>query len=165
MTFRQAQTSSLDAGASIGPLIRLGSGNGLGVAVGFNWLSVDLGAADAVRLARVRIRPVMAGAGYTWRVERVAASVSLVGGYAFNSLRIDNVAPGSRVVLSVDDSFAWRPGLSVWFEINERWALNGFGGYLVTRPSAMFLDGERLSARTLRADTSLASLGLVYKLF
>ena len=92
--------------------------------------------------------------------------MSLVAGYSFNSLSIgDEVRPGQALVVGVDDSFAWRPGFSVWYDMNSRVALNLFTGYLVARPRITVLDEISLNRRTLRADTSVVRLGVAYKLF
>jgi hypothetical protein len=40
-----------------------------------------------------------------------------------------------------------------------------FAGYLITRPRATFFEEGRIDTRTVRADSALVRVGLVYKLF
>jgi len=158
--------SELQSAVGVGPLLRLGSGEGLGVGIGFSWLSTDLeGPSSTGRSGTLKIRPVMAGLAYTVRRGRSAASVSLVGGWAFNSLDIDTRSTGSVVAVGVDNSAAARAGLSVWIDLSRRVALNTFVGYLTTRPSVTFLEAGRFDTRTMPVDVMLVSTGLAYKLF
>lgn len=152
---------------SIGPLVRLGSGSGLGATIAFNWTSADLFADgnNDQSLGQVRLRPVMGGVGYTWSGGQTSATVSLVAGYSFNSLRIDDPTPGQPVAVRVADSLAWRPGFSFWYDMSGRLAMNVFAGHLFARPTLTVLDSESVSRRTLRADTSVVRVGLAYKLF
>lgn len=162
------RAATLDRRFSIGAIVRIGSGRGLAPTIAFNWITTELFAAGhrpSRSLGHVRIRPVMGGIGYTWRGARMSATASLVAGYAFNALRIGDVVPDGELALRVDNSFAWRPGLSIWYDINDRFAVNGFGGYLVTRPRAAFLVGNAVETRTLHVDASIVSIGLVYKVF
>lgn len=157
----------LGARVSIGPLIRLGSGRGLGPSIAFNWMTTELYADEAASrsLGAVRLRPVMGGIGYTWAADRTSATLSVVAGYSFNSLRIEDVVAGQRVALRVADSFAWRPGLSMWHDVNGRIAVNVFAGYLMARPEATFLEPDGVVVRALRIDTSVVRVGVAYKIF
>jgi len=87
--------ASLGDGMSLAPLIRLGAGRGLGVAIGPDWFQASLqSTGDTGRNpTRVRVRPVMASVGYTFAASGFAVSPSLVGGVTLNSLR---VAPTNR---------------------------------------------------------------------
>jgi hypothetical protein len=160
------RSSSLDESLTVGPLVRLGSGVGAGLAIGFGWFNTDLHAVAAgSRLARVRIRPVMAGLGYTVRRGRLSATASLVGGLALNGLTIADRVDPAEAALDVDNSLAWRSGLSFWLDATDRIALNVFGGYLVTRPEVTVLDQGETLTRRLRADTVLITAGMAYKIF
>lgn len=168
LTRSDPRSGELAARTAAGPVVRLGSGTGLGVAIAFNWTAsrlLDLEAASPRTLGVVRVRPIMGGVGYTWAIPRGTIGVSLVGGYSFNSLRLGDIEPGDVIALQVDNSLAWRPGVSLWYDLGDRWALHGFGGYLVVHPRALFLDRGELVRRTLNAETSTVSVGIAYKLF
>ena len=154
-----------DGGVSVGPLVRLGAGDGFAVTADFNWFAFDLFSAPerSLRLAHVAIRPVMAGLGYRISRRQLAAEFSIAGGVAFNSLRTSDVV-GSAVALQVDRSLAWRPGVTVWHDRN-RVAFNSFLGYVKTRPSVWYLEDGHLDKRSLRADALLVGVGVAYKLF
>ena len=167
---RYAPDATLDARLSIGPLLRLGSGSGLGPAIGFSWFSADLAAPGGpsdpeVRAGRLSVKPVMGGLSYRVRRGRWSADASVVAGVAFNSFDLKAAAADRSIPVAVRDSFAWRPGTSVWHDTTARIAVNASFGYVVTRPRVTFLEGGELRARAVRADTAILSLGVVYKLF
>lgn len=152
---------------TVGPSIRLGGGNGLGTALGFSWRKVDLTSrSNGVPLGCLKVKPVMAGVGYTRGNERVWASLSVVGGLAFNSLCDTTQGPGPIYALSVGNSVAGRAGVSTWLEVNRRFAVNAFAGYLVTRPRVTTVSpGGGLDAYRVHADAAIVSVGVVYKPF
>ena len=135
--------------------------------IGFGWMDTDLytAAGTGAPLGRVRIRPVMAGPGYTIRHERLSASLSLVGGVALNSLTLPDPIDLTRTALSIDHSLAWRPGVSLWLDANDHVALNLFTGYLVTRPRVRVVEAGETIERRLRGDSLMVSAGVAYKLF
>jgi len=69
------------------------------------------------------------------------------------------------VPVEVGNSLAWRPGVSVWFDLGRRFALNVSGGYVMTRLRITVLEGGRLVKRDERGDTAVVHGGLAYKLF
>jgi len=157
---------TLDPAESIGPLIRLGSGRGLGLAVGFGWFGSDLSAVDnpAEIIGRVRIKPVMGGLGYTVRNDRVSMSLSAVAGLAFNSV-VPGESIGRAVPLDVTNSLVWRPAVSFWFDASSRVALNASAGYVMTRPRLSVLRDGDVVRRRLDADTFHLRVGMAYKIF
>ena len=161
------RAAALQTRMSVSPLIRLGSGQGLGPAIGFDWFRADVrsrGAQGAV-LSRVHIRPVMAGLSYTLAFERVSVASSLVGGLSFNSLTVTDTGAAAGVPVEVGNGLAWRPGVSVWFELNRRLALNVSGGHVMTNLPITVLEGGRLVKRNERGDTTIGHAGLAYKVF
>jgi hypothetical protein len=152
---------------SISPLIKLGSGEGLGPAIAFGWFSANLQSmTDRPEVvSRVYVKPVMVGASYTLASERVSVSPSLVGGVAFNSVSVTELGPAAGVPVEVDNSLAWRPGVSVWVDLGRRLALNLSAGYLMTRLRITMLQDGRLEKRDAQGDTTLVHAGLVYKVF
>ena len=164
---REPTSDRLASNLTVGPLVRLGTGQGLGLTMGFSWFMADLApAASTGTLGRVAIRPVMAGASYTFTDQaRWALSMSLVGGVAFNSFTLNEAAPRDVLALEIGNSFAARPGISLWFDVNSRVALNLFTGYVIARPQVTFLEFGDFAKRTMRADAAVINVGLAYKLF
>jgi hypothetical protein len=158
---------NLSTGVSGGPLLRFGSGTGLSPAIDFNWFAVDLfaGGDQTARLARMTVKPVMGGVGYTWGGERLSLDLSVVAGYSFNRLETDDLTAGKVLALRVDSSFAWRPGINIWYDASTRFTFNVFAGYVITRPTVAYFEDGQIAKRDQRADTLLVSTGLAYKLF
>jgi hypothetical protein len=159
--------TNLTGAPSFGPMVRFGSGSGFSPAIDFNWFAVDLfpGRSQSSRLATLSVKPVMGGATYRWAGERLSLGLSLVGGYSFNHLETDDLVTGRLLALGVDSSFAWRPGVTIWYDASTRVAFNAFAGYVVTRPAVTFFEDGQIVKRTQRADTLLVSAGVAYKLF
>lgn len=159
--------ASLGSTTQIGPVVRIGRGGGLGLTFGLGWFATDALPATIPGdpLGRVRIRPIMGGVGYTVGGSRASASFSLVGGVALNSVVIGTNIDPHELILGVDDSFAWRPAVSFWFDASDRIALTAFSGYVLTRPEATYLTAGEVTTRRLDASTVLAKVGLAYKLF
>jgi hypothetical protein len=158
---------SLDNDASLGPLMRLGSGRGLGLTIGFGWYGTDLlgiGASGAETIGRVRIKPIMAGLDYTVRNDRLSIGLSAVAGISFNSVSpLDQLT--SQVPLGISDSLVWRPGVSFWFDTSSRVAINVSAGYVMTRPEMTLLADREIVRRRLSADAFLLRVGMAYKIF
>jgi hyperosmotically inducible protein len=157
----------LDTNANITPMVRLGVGRGLGLGMGFSWFQTDISSPDTSQtLGRITVRPVMAGVNYTLNDQtRWALSLSLVAGLAFNGFTFEESTARDGIALDVDNSFAMRPGASLWYDINSRAALNVFAGYLITRPGMTFLESGQFVRRSVRADATLLTVGLAWKLF
>lgn len=157
----------LDTNANITPMVRLGVGRGLGLGMGFSWFQTDISSPDTSQtLGRITIRPVMAGVNYTLNDQtRWALSLSLVAGLAFNGFTFEESTARDGIALDVDNSFAMRPGASLWYDINSRAALNVFAGYLITRPGMTFFERGQFVRRSVRADATLLTVGLAWKLF
>jgi len=156
------------AGMGVGPLIRLGSGQGFGPSLALGWYQFSLppAAGDFGIRSRVRVRPLMAGVGYTFASDRVSFAPSIVAGWAFNDLSVPSTTGRvGRLAVGADNSFVWRPGVSLWVEAGRRFAVNASGGYAITRIRMTFLEDGQLVRSHLRADTTILHLGLAYKLF
>jgi hypothetical protein len=152
---------------AVSPLFKLGSGRGLGVAIGFDWFQADVQSAPGQDepITRVHVKPIMLGLGYTIGSERMSLAPSIVGGYAFNSLTVTDVGAAAALPVEVGNSLAWRVGASAWFDVSRRFAINVSGGYLMTGLRLTVLDGGRLVRRDTRGDTALVHAGLAYKIF
>jgi hypothetical protein len=152
---------------ALGPLVKIGSGQGLGLAVGLGWVQAKLRSLsdrpDA--LTHVQLKPIMLGAGYTVGTERTSLSASLVGGYAWNSLTVTKAGAANGLPVEVDNSFVWRPGVSLWHNVSRRTALNVSVGHVMTRLRLTVLEDGQLEKRSMRGDTTVVSAGMVYRLF
>jgi hypothetical protein len=156
----------LASGVSVGPLIRLGSGHGFGPAVAFGWYGTDVhSAVDSRRLAHLRIRPVMAGVALRRSGDRFSTSVELVAGVAFNGVHPRTPIHADELPVDVSSSFVWRPGTSLWVDLNARLAIGLSAGYAVTRPRLTTIEDGSVRTRRVHADALLVKTGLVYKLF
>lgn len=159
--------AALKTRVAFSPLIKLGSGRGLGWAVGLDWFQAELqslaGGQDV--LTRVKVKPIMVGVGYTVASDRASLSGSVVGGYAWNSLSVTDTGATAGLPVEVGNSLAWRPGVSFWYDLTRRTALNVTAGHVITRLTLTVLEGGRLGTRRARGDTTIVHAGIAYKLF
>ena len=157
---------ALGRGLRIGPLVRFGSGEGFGPAIGFGWFQAAWNGQSpgSPLLAQIHVRPVMGGLSYGLRGERQSVSFSIVAGVAFNSLSLP-AGVGGEIPLTIGNSLAVRPGASLWFDLSRRIAFNLASGYVITRPRVRVLEEGQVRTRGLRADAFLINTGIVYKIF
>ena len=161
------RSPALETRVAISPVIKLGSGEGLGVAVGFDWFQaeVQLATSGPAAMTRIHVKPIMVGLSYTLDSNRVSLSPSIVAGYAFNSLSVTDRGAVATLPVEVDNSLAWRFGASAWFDVSRRFALNVSGGYLMTPLRLTVLEDSSLVKQNQRGDTAIAHVGLAYRLF
>ena len=153
-------------GNGVGPVIRLRPRTGWGPSIGFSWTRTSLGETGGQEgLADLVVRPVMGGVEYGLSRGDAVAALSFVGGYAFNSLDVDNRRVGSGRAIAVENGMTLRAGLSVWYDITPRLGLNVFGGYRLARPQVTFASDTDVTTRRVNADAVLVSVGVAYWLF
>jgi hypothetical protein len=160
-----------DVGSVVGfgPLVRLNPKKGWGFAGALNWFRADLEdpAGSGRDFARLRVRHLMAGVGYTIGPERVLTTFSVVAGPSFNKVEFRdefrNAFPGAEI--DVDTSFAIRPGVSVTFTVAPRVGIVGFGGYLYNKPDVTYRAAGAEFRNRWNASSVVISAGLVYSLF
>lgn len=159
--------AALKTRVTISPLIKIGEGRGLGPAMGLHWFQAEIQsmAERPNGLTRVHVKPLMLGAGYTLGSERVSVSVSVVGGYAWNSLTVTATGTAEGLPVEVDNSLVWRPGVSVWYDVSRRTAVSVSVGQVRTRLRLTVLDDGRLEKRDARGDTTIVHAGIAYRLF
>ena len=157
----------LDNRLRIGPLVRLGTGGGLGPALGFGWFRAGWrgNTPDAPLIGQIRIRPILGGLAYGLLGHRKSISFSLLAGMAFNSFALPGVVTEREIPLSIGNSFALRPGASLWLDVDRRFAVNVSASYLMTRPPVRVLELGEIRTRSLRADAILINTGIVYRIF
>ena len=177
VTSRLASSDTAEGSAAVGFEWRLGHQKqawGMQTSL-FNWFDSDVTQRTTVlrpdALGQLRIRPVMAGYGYTWVRGRAAITADLVGGFAFNSLRIDPAAEAAYqrlgatgISAEATNTFAVKPEVQVWFDLNRRFGLKLNGGYLITRPSVTIKSSLGSDKWSVKADTFLITFAVVYSI-
>ncbi len=172
----RAQTSGASDHVDAGVLLRLNIGSGLGPAIGFQWHGTDVqGDLDSrpIALGHLTVRPIMAGVSYIRRYGRVTAVSSLVGGYAFSSIRMDvpqRIAAEKRlnaygVTVTTDRFLAWRPSAGVWYDLNDRFGLMASLGYIAIRPDITLSSSAGDQKFHVNASSLVWTLGVVYGIF
>jgi hyperosmotically inducible protein len=156
----------LESAWSFGPLMRIGSGTGFGLAVGFDWYRMSFTPpAPATPASALVVRPIMAGISYTVASGRVSISPSIVGGYAFNRVSVPDAGTVGRLAVDAGNSFAWRPAVSMWINTSRRTAAYVSIGHVRTSPTVTFIEDGRIDRDSLAAHATMLSVGLAYTLF
>jgi hypothetical protein len=140
----------------------------------FSWYDMDLEAAATLRAGapgQLRVRPVLAGYGYTWIRGRAAITANVLGGLAFNSFHLDPSALTEyqrRGATSIDteatNALAIKPEVQLWYDLSSRFGLKISGGYLISRPTVTVTSTLGRDSRDVRADTILITVGIVYSI-
>ena len=157
--------ADLESAWSVGPILRFGSGAGLGPAVGLDWYGATVTGEPGGPESRIRLRPIMAGLAYTVVAGRVSITPSLVGGYSFNSIVVPDHGNAGRLAIDADDSLVWRPGVSAWIDTSRRTSAYLSVGFLRTRLDMTYVDAGVIQQRTMRGDATMLSIGVAYRLF
>ncbi len=178
LTTRAASSSEAGGSATIGFEWRLGHAiPGWGVQNSiFSWFDTDVQGtvgSGTVGLGNMRIRPIMAGYGYTWVRGRLALTGDVVGGYSFNSFKLDASAVqeysrrlgATGIDAEATNAFALKPEIQGWYDLNSRFGLKIDCGYLISRPSVVITSSLGEDVHHIRADGLLVTVGLVYSLF
>jgi hypothetical protein len=160
-----------------GLLWRFGRGKpGWGFHWGLSWFSTDLDRSiggNNTEFGRLDVRPFMAGYGYTYKVGRVSATADVLVGYAIGSIEMAPIATdayqnrlGARG-LSVESSntFAAKPEIGVWYDINRKIGLNVNAGYIIARPDVTVHSSLGDERRGIRADQFILKLGVACSIF
>jgi len=113
---------------------------GLGFTLGFGWYTGDLTLSRVSgdrEVGDLRIRPFMAGVGYTWVKGKLATGVSINAGISFNSIKLSDqyrtfFGPGTEVRVDSSNSFAARPQLRVEYAVAKKVGVFSSAGYFFT---------------------------------
>ena len=160
----------------IGPLIRIKMGPGLGPTIGFDWYGVGVTAMaghQRVFVGHLNVKPVMVGVAYNWNRGKYWLSGSIVGGYAFASLAVDDRArPPFRSSLGASslsfdavNSLVWRPQLGVWYDAAPRVGITASIAYIGVRPKLRIASDVGTLDIPLHASSTVLTFGLVYGVF
>jgi len=176
-TARAADASGTHGSSGIGFAWRLGhGGTGWGWATGLSWFSADIDrpvGGRSIEIGELRVRPLMAGYGYTYSFGRTSVSAHLVGGYAFVSFNQTSAASdayrdrlGARALtIHTSNTFVVRPQASVWINVSKRVGVNLTAGYVVARPQLTIRSSLGEENVRLRVNVIAVSSGLVFKIF
>jgi hypothetical protein len=168
------------AHAKLGPglLWRFGHGReGWGFHWGLNWYAVDIDRSIgglATELGELKVRPIMAGYGYSYRMNRrLSITGDILGGYAFGSIGLvpsavdayERRLGGQFATARASNTFVLKPELSVWYDLNKDFGLNVNAGYMIARPDVIVDTTTGQDKRTARADQFILKVGIVYSIF
>ena len=161
-----------------GLLWRFGHGRqGWGFHWGLKWYAVDIDrpiGGVMTGLGELRLRPFMAGYGYTHGItRRLAITGDVLGGYAFGSIELAPTAidayqrrMGAQTIsASASNTFVLRPEVGVWYDMNKKVGLNLSAGYMIARPDVIVETTAGSDKRTARADQFSLRVGAVYSIF
>ena len=174
---RTATDSSAAGAKGVGLLWRFGqSHEGWGWHYGLGWYGTDVSwdiANQKAELGRLGVKPIVGGYGYTHVMGKTSVTGNVLGGYAFTSLRQDDTFAdsvlarlgGSTVAIDASNTFVVRPGVSAWYNVNEKIGINVSGNYMMARPKVTVTSSGGTDVRRLQADMFTIKVGLVYSLF
>jgi hypothetical protein len=171
VTLNATTDDDVKTALGVGPLVRLNPRRGWAPAGAFNWYRADLQdpAGGERDFARLRVRPLMAGIGYTIGPDRTLVNFSVVAGPSFNSAKFEGDFVSRQAgspAIDADNSFAIRPGISVTQTVAPRVGIVGFAGYMINRPEVTYVDVTgRQFQEQWKADSVVLSVGVVYSIF
>ena len=140
---------------------------------GLNWYTGEISVPIDGRktsIGEVRLRPVMAGVGYSFGYGPARTTLSVVSGYAFNSAVTYDDPDGRSAEISVSNAWVVRPSVSLTYALTRRLALISSIGYVYMDPTIQVTlsgHGTRTS-HTLsdyRCDYVNFTLGTAFSLF
>jgi hypothetical protein len=149
---------------------------GFGWHWGLNWFTteVDRAVGDSdVELGELRVRPFMAGYGYTRVFGRTSVTADVLAGYAFTSMSVTREAGdayrdrlGARsLTVDTTNTATAMPEAGVWFDLSRKVGINFNAGYVVARPRLTVRSTLGEDSRKIRADMFLLKIAAVYSIF
>jgi hypothetical protein len=172
--FRGADGPTSHAPSDLGLIWRFGHDKeGWGWHWGLNWYSLDIDRSiggGSMEFGELHVRPVMAGYGYTHLMGKAAVTVSVLGGYAFNSFDVSGRASDAfrdrlgiqTVDVHLSNTPVLKPEAKVWYDVNKKVGIIADWGYVVARPR-ISINGLEDGGR-YHADAMTLRVGVVYKL-
>jgi hypothetical protein len=143
-------------------------------AVGLNWYSGDIKVeidGHQTIVGHLRLRPVMAGIGYSIGRGPTRTTLSLVGGYAFNSASAEPALPaGTMASVSITNAWVVRPAVNFTYAVTRRLAIISSVGYVYMNPTvsvAVSTGGQRAfqPPGDYRCDYINFTLGTAFSIF
>jgi len=131
----------VNVGTGVGITAGLSPAPGLGPTIGFGWYQGDLtlsGVTGDREVGQLRVRPLMAGIGYTWVTGKLATGVSINAGISFNSIKLNDqyrtiFGPGTEVRVDASNSFALRPQLRFEYAVARKVGVYTSLGYFFSK--------------------------------
>jgi hypothetical protein len=177
-TQRLANDEGAHGNGGIGISWRLGhSDEGWGWTYGLGWFATDLERSvggKTVTLGEVKVRPIVAGYGYTHRLSRRwSVTGDVVGGFAFTTFDISPEADealraearADRLDTHIGAVPIVRPEVKAWYDLNRKWGLQLNTWYVLARPKVTITTPVSQETLHVRADTFSVSAGIVYRIF
>lgn len=159
LVHRLTPDDHIDSSWSVSPLFRTTPRTGWGPSFGLNWFTGDIVVSVGGKrtpIGKVRVRPIMAGVGYTIGSGRTRTTISLVGGYAFTSSKVAAALPdGATAAIGIADAWVVRPNVGVTIALAKRLALVGSLGYIYTTPT--------IDVRVTHPSRAAANISGVYR--
>jgi hypothetical protein len=168
------------AHGKLGPglLWRFGHGKeGWGFHWGLNWYAVDLDrpiGGRATELGELKVRPFMAGYGYTYSMTpRLNITGSVLGGYAIGSIDLTRTAidayqsrlGAQSITAEASNTLVLKPEIGMWYDLNKKIGINLNAGYMIARPDVIVNSTAGTDKRKARADQFGLKVGVVYSVF
>jgi hypothetical protein len=147
---------NLGTQSTVAPFFRWNSRrSGWGPSFGFSSTTTDLRVpvdGTATVVGSVKIRPVMAGIGYSLATRRTRTTFGVVGGYSFNDTTVDRALPADvGVDVTIDNAWVLQPKVDVLFAATRRVALVASFGYTFASPNVAVVV-TRNGQQTFRAN-------------
>lgn len=170
-------SSTLHSSKEPGLLWRFGHGeSGWGWHWGLSWFSTDVDRAiggQDTDLGELKVRPIMAGYGYSRVIRRARVTADVIGGYALTKISLTPAASdayrdrlGARTVTAdASNTLAAKPEVGLWFDLNKKIGVNVSAGYLIARPNVTIRSSLGDDERRVRADMFILKVGAVYSIF
>ncbi len=149
---------------------------GWGFHWGLNWYAVKLErpiGGSVTELGELKVRPFMAGWGYTQVMRGYAITAAVLGGYAIGGIDLSDSAGAAyrrtlgvpEVTAKATNTFVLKPEIGVWYDVTRKVYLNLNAGYMVARPDITVDSAAGAITRTARADQFIVKVGVVYSIF
>jgi len=177
VTTRMAGDRDVRGHVTPGLLWRFGHGKpGWGFHWGLNWFEADLERSiggSNTEFGELHVRPFLAGYGYTYEVGRASITAAMLAGYAFGSIKMTPVANdayrdrfGARTISAdASNTFAAKPEIGVWYDLNRKIGVNLNAGYIVARPHVTVRSSLGEDRLGIHADQFIVKVGMVYSIF
>ena len=164
--------SELESKVSVAPVVGALPKEGWGLAFAFNWFNADVNGSvvgETDQFGRVATRPIMFGIGYTVPRGRFYITPSLIAGPSVNTLKLEDEWDGIYEIAGSGFeekigtvSLAARGGVNVTYALARRWAITGFGGYLVNRPEFTIDTPTGTREVKWKGDGLVANAGIIF---
>jgi hypothetical protein len=177
-TFRAASSDEAHGDSGFGIRWRFGhSDTGWGWHYGLGWYAANLDrlvAGRRVSFGELKVRPIVAGYGYTRALtRRTAVTADIVGGIALSAFDAsadgktalrEAGAPSTDIHTGLFTPVV-KPEVGFWYDLGHRVGLGVNVGYTIARPRVTFSTRVGQESLRARADCLSVGLGIVYRIF